>query len=42
MLAMGVLAGSPEYEVQDGLVEAVAWGGEVVEGFDDELGPALL
>ena len=25
MLALGVLAGSPEYEVYDGLVEAFAW-----------------
>ena len=42
MLALGVLAGSPEYEVYDGLVEAVAWGGQVPEAFDGELGPALL
>ena len=42
VLALGVLAGSPEYEVQDGLVEAVAWGGQVPEGFDGELGWALL
>ena len=26
----------------DGLVEAVAWGGQVPEGFDGELGPVLL
>ena len=42
VLALGVLAGSPEYEVYDGLVEAVAWGGQVPEGFDGELGPVLL
>ena len=42
MLALGVLAGSPEHEVYDGLVEAVAWGGQVPEGFDGELGPVLL
>ena len=42
MLALGVLAGSPEYEVYDGLVEAVAWGGQVLEGFDGKLGPGLL
>ena len=42
VLALGVFAGSPEYEVYDGLVEAVAWGGQVAEGFDGELGPVLL
>ena len=42
VLALGVLAGSPEYEVYDGLLEAVAWGGQVPEGFDGELGPGLL
>ena len=42
VLALGVLAGSPEHEVYDSLVEAVAWGGQVSEGFDAELGPALL
>ena len=42
VLALGVLAGSPEYEVHDGLVEAIAWSGQVLEGFDGELGPALL
>ena len=42
MLTLGVFAGSPEYEVYDGLVEAVAWGGQVQEGFDGELGPLLL
>ena len=42
MLALGVLAGWPEYEVYDGLVEAVAWGGQVPEGFDGELGAGLL
>ena len=42
LLALGVLAGSLEYEVYDGHVEAVAWGGQVLEGFDSELGPALL
>ena len=42
VLALGVLAGSPEYEVYDGLVEAVAWDGQVLEGFDSELGSALL
>ena len=42
VLALGVLAGLPEYEVYDGLVEAVALGGQVPEGFDGELGPVLL
>ena len=42
VLALGVFAGSPEYEVYDGLVEAAAWGGQVLEGFDGELGPVLL
>ena len=42
VLALGVLAGSPEYEVYDGLVEAVAWVGQVPAGFDGEPGPALL
>ena len=42
MLALGVFAGSPEYEVYNGLVEAVAWSGDVPEGFDAELGPVLL
>ena len=42
LLALGVLAGSPEYKVYDCLVEAVAWGGQVLEGFDNELGPPLL
>ena len=42
VLALGVLAGSPEHEVYDGPVEAVAWGGQVPEGFDGELGPVLL
>ena len=42
VLALGVLAGSPKYEVYDGLVEAVAWVGQVLEGFDGELGQALL
>ena len=42
MLALGVFAGSPEYEVYDGLVEAAAWGGQVPEGFDGELGPVVL
>ena len=42
MLALGVLAGSPEHEVYHGLVEAVAWVGQVPEGFDGELGPVLL
>ena len=42
VLALGVFAGSPEYEVYDGLVEAVASGGQVPEGFDGELGPVLL
>ena len=41
-LALGVFAGSPEHEVYYGLVEAAAWGGQVPEGFDGELGPALL
>ena len=41
-MVLGVFAGSPEYEVYDGLVEVVAWGGQVPEGFDDELGPVLL
>ena len=42
VLALGVFAGSPEYEVYDGLMEAVAWGGQVPEGFDGELRPVLL
>ena len=42
MLALGVFAGSTEYKVYDGLVEALAWGGQVPEGFDGELGPVLL
>ena len=42
LLALSVFAGSPEYEVYDGLVEAVAWGGQVPEGFDGELGSFLL
>ena len=42
VLALGVFAGSPEYEVYDGLVEAAPWGGQVPEGFDGELGPVLL
>ena len=42
VLALGVLASLPEYEVYDGLVEAVAWGGQVPEGFDGEPGPVLL
>ena len=42
MLALGVFAGSREYEVYHDLVEAVAWGGRVLEGFDGELGPVLL
>ena len=42
VLAFGVLACSPEYEVYDGLVEVVASDGQFPEGFDGELGPALL
>ena len=42
VLALGVFACSPEYEVYDGLVEAVAWGGQIPEGFDGELGPVSL
>ena len=42
VLALGVFAGSPEYKVYDGLVEAAAWGGQVPEGFDGELGPVVL
>ena len=42
VLALGVLAGSPEHEVYDGLLEAVAWAGQVPEGFDGELRRALL
>ena len=42
MLALGVFAGSPEYEVDVGLVEAAAWGGQVPEGFDGELGLVVL
>ena len=42
MLALGVFAGSPGYKVYDGLVEAVARGGQVPEGFDGELGSVLL
>ena len=30
------------FAVYDGLVEAVAWGGQVPEGFDGELRPVLL
>ena len=41
-LALGVFAGPPEYEVYDGLVDAAAWGGQVPEGFDSELGPVVL
>ena len=41
MLALGVLARPQEHEVYDGLVEAVAWGGQVPEGFDGEFGPDL-
>ena len=37
MLTLGVFAGSPEYEM-----EAAAWGGQVPEGFDGELGPVVL
>ena len=32
VLALGVLADSPEYKVYDGLMEAFAWGGQVLEG----------
>ena len=42
VLAVGVLADLPEYDVYDGLLEAVALGGQVLEGFNVELGPALL
>ena len=42
VLALGVFAGSPEYEVYDGLVEAFAWGGQVPEGLDGDLCPVLL
>ena len=42
MLARAVFAGSPEYEDYDGVVEAVAWGGQVPEGFEVELGRVLL
>ena len=42
MLALGVFAGSPEHKVYDDLVEAVAWGDQVQEGSDSELGPVLL
>ena len=42
VLALGVFAGSPEYEVYDGLEESVAWGGQVPEGFDGELRPVVL
>ena len=38
VLALGVFAGSPEYED----VEAVASGGQDPEGFDGELGSVLL
>ena len=37
-----VLASPPEDEVHDRLVEAFPWGGEVPEGLDGELDPALL
>ena len=42
VLALSVFGGSPEYEVHNGLMEVVAWGGQVPEGFDGELGPVLL
>ena len=42
MLALGVFAGWSEYEVYDGLVEAVAWGCQGPESFDGELGSVLL
>ena len=42
LLTLGVFAASPEYEVYDGLVEAAAWGGQVPEGCDGELGPVVL
>ena len=42
VLALGLSAGSPEYEVYDGLVETDAWDGQVLEGFDIELGPVVL
>ena len=42
VLGFGVLAGLPEYKVDDGLVEAVTWGRQVPEGVAGELGPALL
>ena len=42
VLALGVFAGSPEYKVYDGLVEAATWGGQVQEGFDGELGSVVL
>ena len=38
----GVLAGSPEDEVYDGLVETLPRAGQVPEGLDGELGRALL
>ena len=42
VLALSILAGSPECEVYDDVVGAVAGGGQVLEGFDCELCPALL
>ena len=42
MLVLRVLASPPVEEVQDGLVEAVLWGGEVLEGLDGELDLAPL
>ena len=42
VLALGVFAGSPEYEVYDGLVEAAAWSGQVQEGFEGQRGPVVL
>ena len=42
VLVSRVLASPPVEEVQGGLVEAVLWGGEVLEGLGGELDPAPL
>ena len=42
VLALGLLAGSPEDEVYDSLVEAFAWLGWVLKGLDGEPCLALL
>ena len=42
MLVLRLLAGSPEDEVQDGLVDALRWGGKVLEGLNSDGRPVLL